>query len=347
MSDKSILVIGAGGIGCELIKVLYLNKITRFTLVDYDIIELTNLNRQFLFSDIDIKKQKSSVASTKYKKISENIEIRALIQNINEFDYSFFRQFDVVFNCLDNNEARKYVNKRCLLTNTLLIDGGSTGFLGQSLYFDYKNECFDCIPEKIKEDIPVCTIRSYPTEFKHCLVWAKEVFLEKLKENLEIEEILKQSFQEKQNSEFFKKKEIGEKIKIIKENIPTFNKKEIIFDKDNICCMNLVYYSALIRAKYFNIEPNSFFESQSIIGNIIPSICTTNAIVASFMYLSYIKKRNFYIFKQKKFLMIEPAEKNPLCSFCSKRIFILKRKQEFHLKELFNVLSKHLKQIES
>lgn len=363
MQNESILIVGTGGIGCELLKLLYLNKTKRITLIDYDTIELTNLNRQFLFTDNDIKKYKAEVVGQAYKKMYKEAELIVLTKNIFEFDKDFFSQFQVVFNCLDNNKARKYVNDRCLITNTILVDGGSTGFLGQSVYFNFKNECFRCIPEKVSEEIPVCTIRSQPTTFEHCLIWAKEFFFEKCKERKDFKKILKNEFDfeektfepesKKQKSLnnftlFFDKPEIREIIvkteKIYKEII---EKEELMFDKDDYSIMTLVYNVSLIRAHFFDIETKSLFESQSIIGKIIPSICTTNSLIASFMILSYFKQQNFYIFKKKKFLMTEPADKNEECLFCKFPIFILKRKKEFTFKMLFKLLNEYVKNIES
>ncbi|KAM0676468.1 E1 ubiquitin-activating protein uba2 [Gurleya vavrai] len=149
--NKKILIIGTGGIGTELIKLLYLSNKKEITLIDYDTISLSNLNRQFLFKKNEINLYKSETAAKAYKTKLKNAKVRFETKNIKIFDVSFFKQFCIVYNCLDNEEARSYVNFRCLLGDVPLIDGGSTGFLGQAWYYGRKSECYDCLEKEEKK----------------------------------------------------------------------------------------------------------------------------------------------------------------------------------------------------
>ncbi|EQB60122.1 sumo e1-like activator enzyme fub2 [Vairimorpha apis BRL 01] len=175
---KNVLIVGTGGIGCELVKLLYNSVQIKITLIDFDIIELTNLNRQFLFTSKDIKKYKAQIVADKIKYIT-NWDVNVIIDNIFNFNLDFFKQFDIVYNCLDNNETRTYVNTRCFLLKLKLVDGGSNGYLGQSCIFDYSKECFDCLPKQIPKNYNICTIRTIPTKFEHCVEFIKEIIIEK------------------------------------------------------------------------------------------------------------------------------------------------------------------------
>ena len=130
------LIVGAGGIGCELLKNAVLSGLfNEIHLVDLDTIELSNLNRQFLFRHHDIGRFKSEVAREAALKMSAETEIISYTINIMDtktFPISFFASFDLVMNALDNLAARRYVNSMCLAVNVPLIESGTAGYLGQT-----------------------------------------------------------------------------------------------------------------------------------------------------------------------------------------------------------------------
>ena len=88
-----ILVVGAGGLGCEILKNLALSGIKHIFVVDQDTIELSNLNRQFLFRQKDIGKFKAEVACQFIKRKYPDIEIKSSCKRIKEFTDDFFRRF--------------------------------------------------------------------------------------------------------------------------------------------------------------------------------------------------------------------------------------------------------------
>lgn len=96
------------------------------------------------------------------------------IKNTTLFPLNWFRSFDVVYNALDNKDARTYVNRMCLVTNTPLIESGTAGYLGQTqVIINGKTECYDCRPKPTPKSFAVCTIRSTPSQPVHTVVWAK------------------------------------------------------------------------------------------------------------------------------------------------------------------------------
>ncbi|KAI9703839.1 MAG: E1 ubiquitin-activating protein uba2 [Candelina mexicana] len=176
IKEARILMVGAGGIGCELLKNLVLTGFGEIHIVDLDTIDLSNLNRQFLFRHEHIKKSKALVAKDAAGKFNPNVKLEAHHANIKdpEFNVEWFKGFTIVFNALDNLDARRHVNKMCLAADIPLIESGTTGFNGQvQVIKKGKTECYDCNTKEAPKSFPVCTIRSTPSQPIHCIVWAK------------------------------------------------------------------------------------------------------------------------------------------------------------------------------
>ncbi|KAJ1462488.1 hypothetical protein M885DRAFT_505383 [Pelagophyceae sp. CCMP2097] len=173
-----ILVVGAGGIGCELLKNLVLIGAESIVTVDLDTIDVSNLNRQFLFRKKHVGMSKALVARDVVVSFNPNAKIEAFHANIKEkrFGLEWFKGFRVVINALDNVDARRHVNRMCLATNVPLIEAGTTGYLGQ-VFVIQKGEtaCYECFPKPTRVVYPICTIRSTPDKPVHCIVWAKEL----------------------------------------------------------------------------------------------------------------------------------------------------------------------------
>ncbi|KAJ6536001.1 hypothetical protein DFH09DRAFT_1369518 [Mycena vulgaris] len=183
LAETKVLLVGAGGIGCELLKNIVLTGFGKITLLDLDTIDLSNLNRQFLFRKKDVKQSKALVAAQTAAPFNPNVQITPIYGNIKEpqYDLEWFQQFDIVLNALDNLDARRHVNKMCMAAQIPLVESGTAGYLGQvqPLIKD-KTECFDCIPKPTPKTFPVCTIRSTPSQPIHCIVWSKSYLMGQL-----------------------------------------------------------------------------------------------------------------------------------------------------------------------
>jgi len=174
-----ILVVGAGGIGCELIKNLVLTGFTNLEVIDLDTIDVSNLNRQFLFHKEHVGKSKAKVARESALVFNPNAKIVAHHDSIFNPEYSmnYFKGFDMVMNALDNRAARNHVNRMCLAADIPLIESGTAGYLGQvTLIKKGQTECYECVQKPRQKTFPGCTIRNTPSEPIHCIVWAKHLF---------------------------------------------------------------------------------------------------------------------------------------------------------------------------
>jgi len=179
MRNSRVLVVGAGGIGCELLKNLVLTGFENIDIIDLDTIDVSNLNRQFLFRQEHIGKPKSLMAKEAVLRFNPNAKINAHHGNIKDtaFGPQWFKNFNIVMNALDNVDARRHVNRMCLAANVVMLDGGTAGYLGQvKSYQKSFSECYECYQKPTQKTYAVCTIRSNPSTPVHCIVWAKLLF---------------------------------------------------------------------------------------------------------------------------------------------------------------------------
>ncbi|ANZ77608.1 BA75_05143T0 [Komagataella pastoris] len=184
ITNSKVLLVGAGGIGCELLKDLLLMRYGEIHVADLDTIDLSNLNRQFLFRQKDIKKSKANTAVAAVALFKGDTKLEphhGNIMDVSQFPLSWFRQFDIIFNALDNLEARVYVNRMALFINKPLIESGTTGLKGQvQPIYPYLTECFECTAKETPKTFPICTIRSTPSKPIHCITWAKNFLFAQL-----------------------------------------------------------------------------------------------------------------------------------------------------------------------
>ena len=146
-------------------------------LIDLDTIDVSNLNRQFLFRPEHVGQAKSIIAAQAARRFNADLQVTAYHDNIKnpQFNINYFSQFDVVLNALDNVDARRHVNRLCLAAKVPLFDSGTTGYLGQVMpILKGYTACYECFPKPTQKVYPICTIRSTPDKPVHCIVWAKE-----------------------------------------------------------------------------------------------------------------------------------------------------------------------------
>ncbi|EWC45250.1 hypothetical protein DRE_05977 [Drechslerella stenobrocha 248] len=246
LTDAKILVIGAGGLGCEILKNLALSGFKDIHVIDMDTIDISNLNRQFLFREADVGKSKAEVAAAFVMKRVRGVNITPFNCAIQDKDDDYYRQFKIVVCGLDSVEARRWMN--ATLVNLVddetlipLIDGGTEGFKGQSrVILPTISSCYECSLDMHtpRAAVPLCTLASIPRQPAHCIEWASVIQWPKEKGDLKL-------------------------------------------DTDDPEHISWLYTKALGRAEEFNIPGVTYSMTQGVVKNIIPAIASTNAIVAA------------------------------------------------------------------
>jgi NEDD8-activating enzyme E1 len=228
-------------------------------IIDMDTIDLSNLNRQFLFHDRDIGRYKAEVAAefmnTRFRHLGVSIEHKSC--RIEDLDIAFYRQFFLILGGLDSISARRWLNSTVFnlierdsstgeidpSTVKFLIDGGSEGFKGQArVIVPYMTACFECTMDTFPPvtTYPLCTIAETPRLPEHCIEYALTV-------------------------EFPK----------------TY--AETKFSSDFPDHLDWVFEAAVARAAKHQIQGVTRGLTESVIKRIVPAVASTNALIAALM----------------------------------------------------------------
>ena len=161
ISAARVLVVGAGGLGCPVLQYLTAAGIGTIGIIDYDTVELSNLQRQVLFGTSSLGQNKAKSAKQKLQDLNGSINIIAYPKKLtfkNAID--LFRKFDIIVDGTDNFETRYLINDACLITEKPLVFGAIYKFQGQVSVFNFKNgPSYKCaFPNKPNDDdIPNCS----------------------------------------------------------------------------------------------------------------------------------------------------------------------------------------------
>jgi ubiquitin-activating enzyme E1 len=176
-------IVGSGAIGCELVKNLGMFGVKEMFLTDMDYIEKSNLSRQFLFNDEDIRQSKARTAAKKIKLMNSDANVSVFEQKVCKetediFDTEFHKKVDIYLNALDNQDARLYMDNLAIKHSKPLIDSGTTGGKGNvQIVVPHLTESYGSAKDpEDKVGIPICTIKSFPFKQAHTIQWARELF---------------------------------------------------------------------------------------------------------------------------------------------------------------------------
>ena len=150
---SNVLIVGAGGLGSPISIYLAALGIGKIGIIDKDSVEISNLSRQIIFSTNDLKKNKSSVAINKLRKINPDIKLhsfnkRLTKKNINQIA----KNFDLIVDGSDNFRTRFLINDYCLKNRKILVSGAISKFDGQVYTFNFskkKSPCLRCFIPKM------------------------------------------------------------------------------------------------------------------------------------------------------------------------------------------------------
>ncbi|CAF3180042.1 unnamed protein product [Rotaria socialis] len=298
-----ILIIGAGGLGCELLKDMALMGFCRIDIIDMDTIDLANLNRQFLFTKADIGKSKAEIAAKFILNRIPNCNVTPHMNKIQDFDASFYSQFRIIVCGLDSIVARRWINS--MLVSMLqydennqvvptsiipLIDGGTEGFKGNARVIMHGyTSCIECTLDLFPPQVnfPQCTIANNPRLPEHCVEWVTSIL-------------------------WPKEKPFGPGVNI---------------DGDSIEHIQWIVEHATKRANEHNITGINFRFTQGVVKRVIPAVASTNAVIASICATEVFKlatssvllMNNYTMFNDIEgiYMLTYPPEKREDCPICS------------------------------
>ena len=160
LRKAKVCVVGVGGIGNPVVTQLTAMGVGKLKIVDRDIIEISNLHRQHLYTENDIGRVKVEAAKERLEKINSSVEIEALPNSVTKYTAeSIVDGFDIVVDALDSIEARYALNDACIKLNIPLIYAGALGMLGSvCTIIPNKTACLRCIfPALAEDDMPTCS----------------------------------------------------------------------------------------------------------------------------------------------------------------------------------------------
>ncbi|MEZ8466428.1 molybdopterin-synthase adenylyltransferase MoeB [Vibrio splendidus] len=149
LKQSSILVLGAGGLGCASAQYLATAGIGKLTLIDDDIVELSNLQRQVLHTDADIGKKKVDSAAESLQILNPHLTIETVDHRLDDQALGkLIEAHSLVLDASDNVETRNQLNRLCYAFKTPLVSGAAIRMEGQISVFTYQDAdapCYQCL----------------------------------------------------------------------------------------------------------------------------------------------------------------------------------------------------------
>ncbi|MFY9310149.1 MAG: HesA/MoeB/ThiF family protein [Bacteroidia bacterium] len=138
LKQAKVLVVGAGGLGCSVLHYLVASGVGEIGIVDFDMVSVSNLQRQVLYTIEDTGKSKVECAIRYLSKQNEYVELKGFpVELTNKNAIEIFNGYDIIVDGTDNFETRYVINDACVLLGKPLVYGAVYRFEGQVSVFNY------------------------------------------------------------------------------------------------------------------------------------------------------------------------------------------------------------------
>ncbi|MDT8400566.1 MAG: HesA/MoeB/ThiF family protein [Bacteroidales bacterium] len=154
LKTSSVLVIGAGGLGCPVLQYLTAAGIGKIGLMDFDLVNETNLPRQILYRADDIGKLKTIISKLRLNELNNHVRVEILnIKFGKENALKIVPNYDIIVDATDNYESRYLINDACVISGKPMVHGAIFQFEGQVSVFNHKGgPTYRCYNPEIKKE---------------------------------------------------------------------------------------------------------------------------------------------------------------------------------------------------
>ncbi len=159
LKESKILVVGAGGLGCGALPFLAAAGVGTITILDADVIELSNLARQVLYKTADVGASKALKAAEALQALNPTIVIKGTVENLSAENAStYIAQYDLIIDCTDNFETRYLINDTCVALEKPFVYGAIHAWEGQFAVFHPEGPSYRSLfpVEPSPQEIPSC-----------------------------------------------------------------------------------------------------------------------------------------------------------------------------------------------
>ncbi len=159
--DAHVLIMGLGGLGSPVAMYLAAAGIGKFTLVDFDHVDLSNLQRQIIHTTHSIKQPKVGSAATAIKNLNPQVITHCINKKLNQSELEQqLKNVTLLIDATDNFTSRFMINRACYNTQTPLVSGAAIRMEGQVSVFDFQNPespCYRCLYDEGGEENTSCS----------------------------------------------------------------------------------------------------------------------------------------------------------------------------------------------
>jgi sulfur-carrier protein adenylyltransferase/sulfurtransferase len=154
LKQASVLVVGAGGLGCPVLQYLTAAGIGKISIVEFDMVDETNLQRQILYGSSDVGKLKSIIAKNHLEHLNSHCEFGIINLRLNASNaLTILKNHDVIVDATDNIESRYIINDSCVILNKPMVHGSIYQYEGVVSVFNYKGgTTYRCYNPRKEED---------------------------------------------------------------------------------------------------------------------------------------------------------------------------------------------------